>query len=34
LEIVFRNNIFRFGDTNWWQISGTGMGIYSPAPNL
>lgn len=24
LEIVFRNNIFRFGDTNWRQISGTG----------
>ena len=32
LEIVFRNNIFRFGDTNWRQISGTGMGI-SPAPH-
>jgi hypothetical protein len=31
LEIVFKNNIFRFGDTTWRQISGTGMGI-SPAP--
>ena len=31
LGIVFRNNIFRFGDTTWRQISGTGMGI-SPAP--
>jgi hypothetical protein len=31
LEIVFRNNIFTFGDTFWQQVSGTGMGV-SPAP--
>jgi hypothetical protein len=31
LEIVFRNNLIKFGDTYWRQISGTGMGI-SPAP--
>ena len=31
LEIVFRNNIFAFGDTFWQQVSGTGMGV-SPAP--
>jgi hypothetical protein len=31
LGIVFRNNLFKFGDTTWRQISGTGMGI-SPAP--
>ena len=31
LEIVFQNNLFKFGDTFWRQISGTGMGI-SPAP--
>ena len=31
LNIVFRNNIIKFGDTYWRQISGTGMGI-SPAP--
>ena len=31
LEIVFRNNYFKLGDTFWQQQSGTGMGI-SPAP--
>jgi hypothetical protein len=31
LHIVFLNNILKFGDTYWRQISGTGMGI-SPAP--
>ena len=31
LEIIFRNNLFKFGDTFWRQKSGTGMGI-SPAP--
>ena len=31
LEIVFRNNYFKLGDTYWKQQSGTGMGI-SPAP--
>jgi hypothetical protein len=31
LKIVFRNNIFKLGDTTWRQTSGTGMGI-SPAP--
>jgi len=31
LEIVFRNNLFKFGDTFWKQISGTGMGV-CPAP--
>ncbi len=31
LKIVFRNNIFKFGDTYWQQVSGTGMGV-SPAP--
>ena len=31
LEIVFRNNIFAFGNTYWQQVSGTGMGV-SPAP--
>jgi hypothetical protein len=31
LEIVFRNNIFKFGDIFIRQTSGTGMGI-SPAP--
>eukprot|EP00804_Cyclotella_cryptica_P005149 CCRYP_018670-RB/>CCRYP_018670-RB protein AED:0.42 eAED:0.42 QI:0/-1/0/1/-1/0/1/0/93 len=31
IEIVFKNNILQFGDTYWWQISGTGMGI-APAP--
>ena len=31
LEIVFRNNIFAFGDTFWQQVAGTGMGV-SPAP--
>ena len=31
LHIVFLNNILKFGDTYWKQISGTGMGI-SPAP--
>jgi hypothetical protein len=32
LGIVFRNNLFKFSDTTWRQISGTGMGI-SPAPH-
>jgi hypothetical protein len=31
LEIVFRNNLVKFGNTHWCHISGTGMGI-SPAP--
>ena len=31
LQIIFRNNIIKFGDTYWRQISGTGMGI-APAP--
>jgi hypothetical protein len=31
LHIVSLNNILKFGDTYWRQISGTGMGI-SPAP--
>eukprot|EP00804_Cyclotella_cryptica_P024342 CCRYP_015317-RA/>CCRYP_015317-RA protein AED:0.18 eAED:0.18 QI:0/-1/0/1/-1/1/1/0/363 len=31
LQIVFNNNILKFGDTYWRQISGTGMGI-APAP--
>ena len=31
LQIVFCNNVIQFGDTYWWQTSGTGMGI-SPAP--
>eukprot|EP00804_Cyclotella_cryptica_P002022 CCRYP_007438-RA/>CCRYP_007438-RA protein AED:0.25 eAED:0.25 QI:0/-1/0/1/-1/0/1/0/173 len=31
LDIVFKNNILRFGDTYWRQTSGTGMGI-APAP--
>jgi hypothetical protein len=26
LRIVMNNNIFKFGDTYWWQISGTAMG--------
>lgn len=26
LRIVMENNIFKFGDTYWWQISGTAMG--------
>lgn len=26
LRIVMTNNIFKFGDTFWWQISGTAMG--------
>ncbi len=32
LGIVFPNNLFKFSDTTWRQISGTGMGI-SPAPH-
>eukprot|EP00804_Cyclotella_cryptica_P002284 CCRYP_004023-RA/>CCRYP_004023-RA protein AED:0.23 eAED:0.23 QI:0/0/0/1/0/0/2/0/139 len=31
LHIVFLNNILKFGDTYWRQISGTGIGI-SPTP--
>ena len=31
LAIVFRNNIMKFGDTHWNQISGTSMGK-PPAP--
>ncbi len=31
MEIVFRNNIIKFGDTHWKQLSGTSMGI-PPAP--
>jgi hypothetical protein len=31
LHLVFRNNLFKFSDTFWRQISGTGMGT-PPAP--
>jgi hypothetical protein len=31
LNIVFKHNFLKFGDTYWRQKSGTGMGI-SPAP--
>ena len=31
LEIVFRNNYFKLGNSFWKQISGTGMGV-CPAP--
>ena len=31
MNIVFRNNLFKFGDTFWRQKSGTAMGT-SPAP--
>jgi hypothetical protein len=31
LGLVFRNNLFKFGDTHWHQSSGTGMGT-APAP--
>jgi hypothetical protein len=31
LENVFRNNLFKFDDTFWKQILGTGMGV-CPAP--
>jgi hypothetical protein len=32
LEIVFRNNYFKLGDSFWKQISGTGMGVCPPPP--
>lgn len=31
LQIVFQNNFIQFGDTDWQETSGMGMGI-SPAP--
>jgi hypothetical protein len=32
LEIIFKNNLFKFGDTPWRQTLGTGMGILPIPP--